>query len=142
MLIYNKSELNGKHMFDYKNNSTPRDEGVRPIINTSKELDIGSVIVVRGKAYVISSISLKDWGIAEEIENQGVYAFGEEPVNQNYTSNIKCPYCGYEDEDSFEEPDEDEKHLCGMCKSVFSYQRIVTVEYCSQPVEKNDPIVF
>lgn len=142
MLIYSKSELNGKHMWDYEGNSTPKDDGVYPIISTSKELHVGSVIVVEGKAYVISSISMKGWGVAEEVEFQGVYAFGEEPKEQNYTSNIKCPYCGYEDEDSFENPDEDERCVCGMCGSVFSYQRIVTVEYCSQPVEKNDPVVL
>ena len=57
-----------------------------------------------------------------------------EPETQDYNSNFVCPYCKYEDEDSFELNDEGECH-CGRCGATVSYTREVTVEYNTSPVE-------
>ena len=57
----------------------------------------------------------------------------DDPDEQNYTQNIKCPYYGYEDRDSWECGDSDEEHECGECSGTFSYERVVTVEYNSCP---------
>lgn len=58
-----------------------------------------------------------------------------EPEDKDYENNVICPYCGYEDIDSWELSNDDEEHECGRCRAVMSYQRVVTVEYCSSPVK-------
>jgi NTP pyrophosphatase (non-canonical NTP hydrolase) len=35
-------------------------------------------------------------------------------------------------------PNEEDKCECGSCGSIYSYQRDVSVSYCSQPVKPND----
>jgi transcription elongation factor Elf1 len=59
--------------------------------------------------------------------------FNSDPEEQNYEKNIKCPYCGYENSDSWECGDTDDEYECGRCRGVFSYERVVTVEYNSYP---------
>jgi len=41
-----------------------------------------------------------------------------------------------ENSDSWEAGDDEDEYECPCCGSVFSYQRNVTVEYCSHPVKK------
>lgn len=61
-----------------------------------------------------------------------------QPEDKSYERNLICPYCGYEDEDSWELSDDDEEHTCGRCGAVISYQREITVEYNSSPVKPPD----
>lgn len=55
------------------------------------------------------------------------------PDDKDYTRNVECPYCGYEDADSWELGDGNDEHICGRCGATISYQRVVTVEYNSSP---------
>jgi transcription elongation factor Elf1 len=53
-------------------------------------------------------------------------------INHEYTHNIVCPYCGYEDRDSWETHMEDgdlETVECGRCEKEFEAECHVTVEY-------------
>jgi hypothetical protein len=59
---------------------------------------------------------------------------GEE---KDYTDEITCPYCNYEFSDSYEfgRGGEDcEEIECGNCGSTIQFQRIISVEYCTEPV--------
>ncbi|MGI5848797.1 MAG: hypothetical protein ACOX8Q_01795 [Christensenellales bacterium] len=59
-------------------------------------------------------------------------------IDHEYTRNIVCPYCGYEDIDSWEvESGEEDLGLqtCGNCEKEFYAQRIVTVEYSTTEAE-------
>ena len=53
---------------------------------------------------------------------------------------ITCPYCGYVYGDSWEDAEEDDARECEICGSVFSYTKVITVDYRSSPVEKNGNI--
>jgi hypothetical protein len=64
-------------------------------------------------------------------------------IDHKYTSNIVCPYCGYEYTDSWEFEDDCDDYECADCEKVFTYERHVTVEYCTSkkkeaphPIEK------
>lgn len=57
---------------------------------------------------------------------------GEE---KEYTDNVICPYCGYEEKDSWELADESEDHECEQCGAIFGYTRDITDEYNSSPVK-------
>jgi hypothetical protein len=45
------------------------------------------------------------------------------------TKNIKCPYCDYEHEDSYEWKDECGNTECHSCDKEFYYSRYVKVTY-------------
>lgn len=64
-----------------------------------------------------------------------VVKINAEPDECNLENNIVCPYCGHEDRDSWECADSDDEHECGCCGAIFSYERVVTVEYNSYPKE-------
>mgnify|MGYP001248578645 CR=1 FL=1 len=52
-------------------------------------------------------------------------------IEHEYTSNIVCPYCGYEDKDSWERSDDSDIISCNNCDKIFSYTRWVDVSYCT-----------
>ena len=143
MKIFDYADLGGKHSWDYTMNGiTPENEGIKPILVTDEEINIGDVLVINDIAYSVCSLSGKamkyQTAYVERLENQRVFVGKEEPKDINYSSEITCPYCGSEFE-SWEMDDEDDEYECGICKCIFSYQREVTVEYCSQPVRKVKP---
>lgn len=94
------------------------------------DLTMGEILEVGGDCYAIGVLNNvnKSAGVRQvEIDF--------EPEDKDYENNLICPYCGYEDKDSWELSDDDEEHECGRCGAVISYQRVVTVEYSSSPVK-------
>jgi len=144
MKIFDENSLIYKRSWDYEGDATPEDDGIKPLIETNEKIEISTVIIVNNTAYVIcglggkreGGIFISRWGIAEKTELQEVFVNGDEPKEQQFKSNITCPYCGYEDMGSWESFDDEDEEICGNCGSTFSYERIVTVEYTSHPVKK------
>jgi len=58
-----------------------------------------------------------------------------EPEDNDYENNLTCPFCGYQDDDSWELSDSEDDHECSRCSATISYERVVTVEYTSLPVK-------
>ena len=60
-------------------------------------------------------------------------------IDHEFTRNIICPYCGYEDEDSWEtEPDEQGclgSIACGKCGREFKAYRYVDVTYSTEAMK-------
>ena len=50
---------------------------------------------------------------------------------------IRCPYCGYIHNNSYEREDNSEMD-CKNCEKEFEYERIVTVQYSSYRKESKD----
>lgn len=50
----------------------------------------------------------------------------------DYTSEVTCPYCGYEESDSWEISEGERE--CGDCGHSYEVERIVTVEYSTSKV--------
>jgi hypothetical protein len=67
------------------------------------------------------------------------FEYNEEVEEDLYEDNLTCPYCGYEDGDSFELSDEGETD-CGRCGSEIEYERVVEVKYVSTPKKKNEVV--
>jgi hypothetical protein len=98
------------------------------LFETKTQPDFGACFSHDGKTYILSVMDRsKDYTIAEEITL-------DEGDNKDFTSQITCPYCGNEDQDSYEADDDSEDCDCGRCGGVFSYQRTVVITYDSQPV--------
>lgn len=147
MEIYDYADLGNMCSWDYSmNNRTPRDDGIEPIVVTDKEIEMGELLIINNVAYTICSLSGKgnkfQIAYVEKVKNQLVFVDGEDPEEQYGTDNITCPYCGYEDEDSWEADESDDHYECPNCGSYFSYEREVSVSYYSSPIEKNEPLVI
>ena len=54
-----------------------------------------------------------------------------EGIEHEYTKQIVCPWCGYELEDCWEWGDSGDEETCSDCGKVFSYERNMTVDYCT-----------
>ena len=70
--------------------------------------------------------------IKKERERQRYVDGEEEPT---FTDEIVCPWCGYEELDSWEAPDHDDESVCEECGKVFAYEREIEVTYSSRRVE-------
>lgn len=147
MEIYDYADLGNMRSWDYSmNNRTPRDDGIEPIAVTDKEIEMGELLIINNVAYTICSLSGKgnkfQIAYVERVKNQSVFVDGEDPEEQYGTENIICPYCGYEDADSWEADELDYHYECPNCGSYFSYEREVSVSYYSRPIEKSEPMVI
>lgn len=140
MKIFDYADLGGKYSWDYSSKGvTPKIDGILPIMETDKIIVMGDVLIIDDVVYVVSSMSGKGdtyyAAYVEKAKNQNVFLYNEEPVDQNYKSEITCPYCGYRRE-GWEMEDEEDNFECENCGSTFSYQREVSVSYCSKPKYK------
>ena len=98
------------------------DEAKYPLIGTIDVTpQIGRVLDVAGQQFGVGILNLKS------------------PEAREFEPNIICPYCGNIDRDSFERSDEDTTE-CQVCGGTIHYQRIVTVEYTTEPVKPPKPI--
>lgn len=52
----------------------------------------------------------------------------------SYTDELTCPYCGYEDRDSWECREDDGEATCGHCEKDYSYIRNVEVTYTTTEI--------
>lgn len=147
MEIYDYADLGNMRSWDYSmNNRTPRDDNIEPIVVTDKEIEMGELLIINNVAYTICSLSGKgnkfQIAYVERVKNQSVFVYDEDPEEQYATDNITCPYCGYENTDSWEADESDEHYECSNCGSYFSYEREVSVSYYSSPIEKNEPLMI
>lgn len=94
-------------------------------------VSIGTVIKIQNKYYSPGVVGHGYAGV-EHIK------LNLEPDDESYTNNVKCPYCGYENNDSWEMDDNDDNHECGGCGAIIAYERVVTVEYCSSAKKPPD----
>ena len=113
------------------------DETAYPFIGTVDAAPkIGKVLDVAGQKFSVYILNQKE-GTA------GVRPFAAElnasPEVKEFEQSIICPYCGYVDRDSFERSDEDTVE-CPICGGTIHYERVVTVEYTTEPVKPPKPI--
>lgn len=92
------------------------------------DLSMGTVIKVDQEYYTIGVLNFRN-------KSAGVRKIKLEidPEDKSYESNVICPYCGYEDSNSWELSDSEDEHECGRCRATISFERVVTVEYNSSP---------
>lgn len=114
------------------------DETTYPFIGTVDATPkIGRVLDVAGQKFSVHILNRKE-GTA------GVRPFTDKlnasPEVKEFEQNIICPYCGYVYVDSFERSDDEDTMKCPVCGGTIHYERIVTVEYTTEPVKPPEPI--
>lgn len=106
--------------------------GYSKLLKTEKLTEdmIHNVLNIRGITYIwCGYLPNRDELLVREIT-----LTVEKDVKDELESNLKCPYCGYEDSDSWELEEEDSEYECLQCGGIISYERIVTVDYSSEAV--------
>lgn len=62
-------------------------------------------------------------------------------IEHEYTDNIVCPHCGYENESSWElnmSDGDKEEMVCGSCDKVMTVYCEITVKYSTEKVVNHD----
>ena len=95
------------------------------------DVSIGTIIQIHNEYYSPGVVG-KGYAGVRQIE------LNLEPNDERYTRNAKCPYCGYENDNSWELADSDDNHECRECGAIIEYKRIVTVEYNASPKRPPD----
>jgi len=102
---------------------------------TNEKIDIGVPFKYQGKCYHAGCIRRIKKAPKDQIAM--VRKFTEKSGETvNFEGEITCPYCKHTIGDSWELGDSEEKQICDVCGSVFSWEREVEVTYSSAPVEK------
>lgn len=87
--------------------------------------DIYEIFKLNGKWYVLSLVAAnREYGAVHEIKHPN-FKIGRTVSD----SDIICPVCGYRDNDSWEEDDENDNYSCGQCGAVLEVERYVDVTY-------------
>ncbi|MBP3339809.1 MAG: hypothetical protein J6L69_10435 [Lachnospiraceae bacterium] len=149
MEIYDYADLDGKKSWDYTARGiTPKDEGIKPILITSKEVDMGDLVVINGNVYAVHSMTFRGKeaiaAYTEKIGKKSIFLSDEEPEKLYDSDELICPYCGYKDDDCWENTDSDDNYECPNCHSIYAYkrERILTYSYNCIPVKKNELVVL
>lgn len=58
-----------------------------------------------------------------------------ENMEHKYESNIKCPYCDWEDKDSWEFGQDNGIQTCGRCEEEFNVERQIEVTYTTSRID-------
>ena len=59
------------------------------------------------------------------------YDLSDDAPNTYGRSEITCPFCGYEQGDSWERNDDSDTDICDGCDKEYKWEREITVEYSS-----------
>lgn len=113
----------------YKNHNFPEEKFLFEIAGF--KIGTGTPFVYRGKTYYAFCVSyVENKAYIEEItiNDKEEFCF--------YEKNIKCPCCGYEDENSFEAGDWDDSYECPQCGAILSVIRRCEITYDTEVIER------
>lgn len=103
------------------------------LFESAKDLDMGVPFRYKGKLYHIACMMPSDnIAIAHE------FSLKDEVDDEYGAGNITCPYCGRENNDSWEVSGDDGEEVCDNCGSTFSWTREVSVTYDSCPIKPGE----
>ena len=106
------------------------------ILQTKEEIDWDDTLKINGKLYSIWSALPRGDDKCFCVDE---FRFKEDP-DYKIENNITCPYCGEQMSDSWDYGESEDNHYCDTCGSIYSWERVVTVDYRSDPVSKNEEI--
>ena len=103
---------------------------------TDQQLDFESMLKFDNKYYRCSMQDLRDNSLYVRFVDYYLPRRNDDFCDDNLT----CPYCGYEELDSFELMDEDDEYICPQCGSKLKYHREIEVHYDCEVVEEKEPV--
>ena len=122
-------------IYELHNNSIFDDKATY-IGETDQKIDVGELVKFNNGYYNCCRVNLK--------ENSLYVRFLDSYLPRNdddyCEDNLKCPFCGYDNNDSFELSDEDDEYICPQCGSILKYRREIRVSYDVEVVEEKEPL--
>jgi len=105
------------------------DESKVEVLAEVNDIDFHDRILrINNKTYSLESLNRKNnFATVKEIK---IKYCAEDLSSED---NITCPYCNWEDVDSWEQKDDENTIVCSNCGGEFDYIRYVTVSYDSIP---------
>ena len=106
-----------------------KDEKLKEIAVTDKEVDIYDELVIDGKHYIPVQVlhSNEIMGVREFVPLSG--------CEKKYEMYLTCPYCGYKDVDAFELLDDNGLEECARCGAEFEYEREIEITYSTKLIK-------
>lgn len=102
---------------------------------TDQEIEFGTLLKIDNKYYRCCMQDLKRSSLFVEFVDHWIPR-DDEDYSDDY---LRCPFCGYENQDSFELSDEDDEYECPQCGSKLKYHREIKVSYDVEVVEEKEP---
>ena len=131
MKIYLATKKNNLMMVSFNNDFNIKD--YKPLFEVKKS-NLYDIYEYQENNYVVSMVSGKNFAVVKKIEYKKL------AESKDYESNIICPFCSFEDLDSWEFSSDSNTINCDRCYSEFEYQRNVTVEYSTTPIKASEII--
>ena len=102
------------------------------LTEVDQDLDINEAFKFEDRYYSVSCKRFKDdLIIVHEIKLN-------EPQELYAEDNIKCPYCGCENENSWEISTDGDEEICNDCGSKYIWNRNTSVTYNCSPIEHKE----
>lgn len=95
----------------------------------------GRVIKIDGSFYTVCSSQADKYSVRE------LKQFDTDETETNDEDNIKCPICGYEDEDSWENDMDSDEMICSYCGSMLEWSREISVSYTTEVKKIKEPLI-
>ena len=103
---------------------------------TDQQLDFEAMLKFDHKYYRCSMQDLKNDSLYVRFLDYYIPIMDDDYCDDN----LRCPFCGYEERDSFELSDEDDEYICPQCGSTLKYHREIRVSYDVEVVEEKEPL--
>lgn len=103
---------------------------------TDQKIEFGTLLKFDDKYYTCCMMNIKEDSLYVRFVDHWIPR-----CDDDYSDgNLMCPYCGYENPDSFELSDEDDEYVCPQCGSTLKYNREIRVYYDVKVVEEKEPL--
>lgn len=103
---------------------------------TDQKIDVGGLVKFNNKYYNCCRANLKENSLYVRFLDSYLPRMDDDYCDDN----LRCPFCGYEERDSFELSDEDDEYICPQCGSTLKYHREIRVSYDVEVVEEKEPL--
>lgn len=102
---------------------------------TDQEIEFGTLLKINNRYYCCCKQDLKEDILYVEFVNFYLPRNDDDYCDDD----LRCPFCGYENECSSELLDEDDEYICPQCGSTLKYNREIKVSYDVEVVEEKEP---
>ena len=103
---------------------------------TDREIELDTLLKIDHKYYRCCKHDLKKDILYVEFVDYYLPRMDDDYCDDN----LRCPFCGYEEKDSFELSYEDDEYICPQCGSTLKYHREIKISYDVKVVEEKEPL--
>lgn len=103
---------------------------------TDQKIEFGTLLKFNSRYYTCSMLNPKENSLYVRFLDYYIPR-DDDDYSDDY---LRCPFCGYEELDSFELSDDDDEYICPQCGSKLKYRREIKVSYDVEVIEEKEPV--